>query len=98
MESRSIRAVLAAVALALVPSATRAQGTPVERLQKELESLRKQMQQMQKRLDEQDAVIRKLSNEPAAPPPPVAAPATPPGTPPAVSTASWTPDGRPRTT
>lgn len=87
MESRSIRAVLAAVALALVPSATRAQGTPVERLQKELESLRKQMQQMQKRLDEQDAVIRKLSNEPAAPPPPVAAPATPPGTPPAVATA-----------
>jgi len=83
--SRRPWALLAAVALATAPSASRAQGTPVEQLQKELESMRKQMQQMQKRLDAQDAVIRKLGKEPAAPPPvaeapPPAPPAPPPPT------------------
>jgi hypothetical protein len=93
--SRRPWALLAAVALATAPSASRAQGTPVEQLQKDLESMRKQMQQMQKRLDEQDAVIRKLSKEPAAAPataeaPPPAPPAPPP---PAVAKAPepWSP-------
>jgi len=94
--SRRPWALLAAVALATAPSASRAQGTPVEQLQKELESMRKQMQQMQKRLDAQDAVIRKLGKEPAAAPPPVAEappPAPPAPPPPAVAKAPepWSP-------
>jgi hypothetical protein len=94
--SRRPWALLAAVALATAPSASRAQGTPVEQLQKDLESMRKQMQQMQKRLEEQDAVIRKLSKEPAAPAAATAeapAPAPPAPPPPVVAKAPepWSP-------
>ena len=81
--SRRPWTLLAAMMLVVAPSASRAQGTPVEQLQKELESMRKQLQQMQKKLDEQDIVIRKLGKERAAPPataeaPPPAPPAPPP--------------------
>jgi hypothetical protein len=86
-----LRATLAAVVLAAAPSVTRAQGTPVEQLQKDLESMRKQLQQMQKKLDDQDAIIRKLGKEPAAAPATAAAPPAPP--PPVVAKASepWSP-------
>jgi hypothetical protein len=87
-----LRAMLAAVVLALAPSVSRAQGAPVEQLRQEMESMRKQLQQMQKKLDEQDAIIRKLSSEPAAAAP---SPAAPPPPPPPVATSQvlepWSP-------